>query len=336
MINFSLAISKILKNEKILKNLDKNIYYKIKYPINKIMIIDDNLDFGLLNDLCSKNNIDFVATNLKCDKDLNNLIIKYTDYNGIINKNFLFFKINAKNIKKYGSIIKPNYILINESSDVINELEVKEIFDEATIISDKIFEFEGIKYSLNDKSADYFISEIDCIKEKIKINNKFDINIKDTNDKYLKEILMLFVMIKEFNLDIKIFNEINQKNFSYENKKIYMSTNENNYNEAIRFISRYNDYKVIIIGWKSNYEDISWLYNIEFERLINKNIQKIYCIGTNAFDIATRLRYADLNEKIIVASSNIDVILKEINNYNLNLYILTDEHYINIIKGGNK
>ena len=336
MVKLSLMISKLIKDANLLKKLNKNIYYEIKYPINKIMIIDDNLNFGLLNDLFNNSNLKFTTIKIDNDNDLNNYILNYLNKKGIINKDFLIFKINPQKIKKYGSILKPNFILINETKEVIDNLEVKEIFDKATLIFFEKYKYEGIKYSLSNKDASYFISNVDYIKEKITIKNEFNINIKETSEEYLKELLMLFSLFKVLNLDTNIFNKINFKNFSYENKKIIIDNSKNNYNDAIKFISRYNDYKIIVIGWKANYEDISWLYNVEFERLINKNIQKIYCVGTNAFDIASRLKYASLNEKLIIASSNIEVVLKEINSYNLNIYVLADEYYINIIKGGIK
>ena len=336
MIKFSLVFSKLLKKPQLIRKLNDNIYNEIKYPTNKVMIIDDNLDFNLLNNLLNYYNFTYLTIKINDDKDLNNFIVKNTDKYGYINKDFLFFKVKTKDIKKYGSIINPNYILINETSDIINPLEVKDIFDNATIISLDIHDFKAIKYSINNKSVDYYISNVDYIKEKITINKKYDINIVETSEEYLKEILMFFSFLSTINYNIQSFNEISKKFFSYDNKKIYIDVSETNYNDIIKFIVRYSDYKVIIIGWKNNCEDISWLYNIEFERLINKNIQKIYCIGPNAFDIATRLKYADINEKILVASSNIDVVLKEIKKYNLNLYVLTDEYYQNIIKGDKK
>jgi len=336
MIKFSLVFSKLLKKPQLIRKLNDNIYNEIKYPTNKVMIIDDNLDFNLLNNLLNYYNFTYLTIKINDDKDLNNFIVKNTDKYGYINKDFLFFKVKTKDIKKYGSIINPNYILINETSDIINPLEVKDIFDNATIISLDIHDFKAIKYSINNKSVDYYISNVDYIKEKITINKKYDINIVETSEEYLKEILMFFSFLSTINYNIQSFNEISKKFFSYDNKKIYIDVSETNYNNIIKFIVRYSDYKVIIIGWKNNCEDISWLYNIEFERLINKNIQKIYCIGPNAFDIATRLKYADINEKILVASSNIDVVLKEIKKYNLNLYVLTDEYYQNIIKGDKK
>lgn len=332
----SLTFSKILKRSKIIKNFDNKIYYKIKYPENRIMIIDDNFDFNLLNSLFDLIDKSFITINIENDNDFDNMIIKYSSNKGIISKDFLFFKVNYKDIQKYGKIIKPNYILVGESAEMIESLETKEMFDSSTIIALSKYKFKDISYSIDDKNSDFYISNIDYIKEKIKINDKYDININKSDEKYLKEILMLFSFFISNSLDINIFNEVNFKKFDYDKKTIYMNINSNNYNDAIRFISRYTDYKVLVIAWKNLYDDISWLYNIEFERLLNKNIQKIYCIGTNAFDIATRLKYTGLNEKNILASANIDLFLKEITSYNLNIYVLADEYYLNIIKGGKK
>ena len=331
MIKISLALAKILRSKKLLKGLNKNIYNEIKYPKNRIMIIDDHLDFNMMNNLLNLVNVNYLS--FKLDDDiLDEIILNNFDNYGYSNKDFFFFQVTPRNIKKYGSILKPNYILINESSCLIDKLETKDIFENATIIHSDKYDFNGISYSLKSKS-NYYISNIDYIKEKITINKEYDININDTKEEYLKEILMFFALFKTIDFNIDIFNQLNLKNFTYEDKKIYIDIENNNYNNAIKFISRYSDYKVLVIGWKINYDDISWLYNIEFERLVNKNIQKIYCIGNNAYDIATRLKYADLSEKNIIASSNIDVVLKEINNYNLNLYILMDKYYLNIIKG---
>ena len=328
----SLALAKLFKSKKLLKVLNPNIYLDVKYPKYRIMIIDDNLDFNLLNNLLDLLNINYLSFKID-DEALDEIILNKFDNKGFSIKDFFFFQVTSRNIKKYGSILKPNYVLINETSNLIDKLETKDIFENATLIQYDKYDFEGITYSLN-KGFDYYISNIDYIKEKITINKEYDININNTKEEYLREILMLFSLFKTLNFNINVFNELNLKDFTYEDKKIYIDIENNNYNSAIKFISRYTDYKVLVIGWKINYDDISWLYNIEFERLINKNIQKIYCIGNNAYDIATRLKYADINEKLIVASSNIDVVLKEINNYNLNLYILVDKYYLNIIKGG--
>ena len=336
----SLFLAKCFANQPKITNklLSKENLKKIKFPNIKVMIIDDNLNFSWINDLVNSLNLKFAVFKLDNDEILKKYILKNTDIKGNIKQDIVFYQVNSKNIKYYSNIIHPDYILINKTDSIINLDENKELFEKATIIFNKNYHnFNGISYSSNDNGADNYISNIDLIKEQIEINNQYTLNIKKEENTYLETILMLFSLFSNiFNIEkvIQAFNELNAKKFTYKNKSIFINVDEMNYNEAVKYITRYNDYKVLVIGWRTNHEDISWLYNIEMERLINKNIQKIYCIGVNAYDIATRLKYSDFNEKNIVVSPNIDLILNELKNYNLNLYVLADNYYINVLKEG--
>lgn len=337
MIKLNLAFAKCFKKNKITeKLLNLNTLKEIEYPNIKVMIIEDNLDFSLINDISKTLGLKISAFKLDNEETLKNYVVKNANINGTINQDIIFYQVKSKDIKLFSNIIKPNFILINKTDDIINLDENKDVFENAHIIFNKSnYQFKGISYSLNDSEANYYINNIDYIKEYISINNQYIINFKKQDSSYLEQYLMLFALFTNiYNTEriINSFNELNFKKFSYKNKNIFIDIDEMNYNEAIKFIARYNDYKVLVIGWRNSHEDISWLYNVEMERLINKNIQKIYCIGTNAYDIATRIKYADFNEKNIIVSPNIDLVLNEIKNYNLNLYILTDKYYINTIK----
>ena len=61
----------------------------------------------------------------------------------------------------------------------------------------------------------------------------------------------------------------------------------------------------IIIGFDNvsrrySLNDISWLYDINFEKLNNPFVDKIFCIGRFRYDIAYRLELAGLKDKIII------------------------------------
>ncbi len=110
----------------------------------------------------------------------------------------------------------------------------------------------------------------------------------------------------------KTINTLSKKNNSYtyqgKNINILSTKNENSttFNQALYYINRFKKKKNIIIGWKEisrryNHFDISWLYDIDFESL--KNIDTIICVGINNFDIATRIKYAKINCKIICFES---------------------------------
>lgn len=55
--------------------------------------------------------------------------------------------------------------------------------------------------------------------------------------------------------------------------------------------------------------DISWIYDSDFERLANSNVDEIICSGTRAYDIALRMKYAGVSEeKIIVKEKKEDAV----------------------------
>ena len=108
----------------------------------------------------------------------------------------------------------------------------------------------------------------------------------------------------------KIFNE-----YPYKNRKVTVLNNKNEnsstFNQSLLYVSRFNNKKTILIGWKEisrryNFDDISWLYDIDFEILKSDEIEKIICVGINRYDIATRIKYAGLEDKVIVFSNLIE------------------------------
>lgn len=105
----------------------------------------------------------------------------------------------------------------------------------------------------------------------------------------------------------------NQKNFDefqYQNRLVHVLNNKNEnsstFNQSLLYVKRYQEEKTIVIGWKEisrryNFDDLSWLYDIDFEILKDLNVDKIVCIGIHRYDIATRMKYAGFKEdKIIV------------------------------------
>lgn len=101
------------------------------------------------------------------------------------------------------------------------------------------------------------------------------------------------------------------------------SKNENalSYYQSLRYIKDYEGKKSVIIGFDNvsrryKYNDLSWLYDVEFELLNDPNIEKIYCIGRFRYDVAMRLKLAKINEKKMVMVDNVNTLLQEIDNKN--------------------
>ena len=108
------------------------------------------------------------------------------------------------------------------------------------------------------------------------------------------------------------FSESNSENiFRVGRRKIEMidSKPENalSYEQTIDYINEQEGMKTVIIGFDNvsrryALNDLSWLYDIDFEKLNNKEIDKIYCIGRFRYDVAVRLELAGIpdNKLIIV------------------------------------
>ena len=98
------------------------------------------------------------------------------------------------------------------------------------------------------------------------------------------------------------------------------SKNENNlsYLQSLNYINEYNDDKTIIMGFDNvsrryKYNDISWLYDVDYEVLDTKKIDKILCIGRFRYDVYARLISANIpKDKIVLINdkNNIKEYLK--------------------------
>lgn len=108
----------------------------------------------------------------------------------------------------------------------------------------------------------------------------------------------------------KIFNI-----YPYKNRIVTVLNNKNEnastFNQSLLYVSRFKEKKVIIIGWKEisrryEFDDLSWLYDIDFELLKEEEIEKIICVGINRYDIATRLKYANLEKKLVICTNLVE------------------------------
>lgn len=186
------------------------------------------------------------------------------------------------------------------------------------------FEDSGDYYCSN---CDFKRPEIDFLVEKINYNKStIQINGTTVNIPYnilftINNVAAAFSTCKLIGLDdndiAKSISNIykNEKIFniySYKNRLVTVLNNKNEnsstFNQSLLYLSRFNDKKVIIIGWKEisrryEFDDLSWLYDIDFELLKNDEIEKIICVGINRYDIATRIKYAGFEKKIVICDN---------------------------------
>jgi len=102
---------------------------------------------------------------------------------------------------------------------------------------------------------------------------------------------------------------------------LLLSKNETplSYNQSLEYIKSKNGTKTVAIGFKRvsgryDLKDLSWLYDINFELLNDKSIEKIILIGPFAYDIATRLKLANIDpekfEYCIETDNSLDYCIK--------------------------
>ena len=159
--------------------------------------------------------------------------------------------------------------------------------------------------------VNYEVKDINYDKHSITIN-------KDTlhlNKDVLYAVyytLAAYSLCNEIDIDKKvIIDSINNKQskrgkeLTLDNRKLTMleSKNENNlsYYQSIKYITRNKDTKTVILGFDNvsrryRFNDLSWLYDVNFELLNNDCIDKILVIGRFRYDVATRLELAGIKD----------------------------------------
>jgi len=107
--------------------------------------------------------------------------------------------------------------------------------------------------------------------------------------------------LNKLSLKVKRLNE-----FEINNVKgtLLLSKNETpiSYNQSLEYIKSKKGEKTVAIGFtrisgRYDLKDLSWLYDINFELLNDKSIEKIILIGPFCYDLAVRLKNAKVDSK---------------------------------------
>lgn len=200
------------------------------------------------------------------------------------------------------------------------------------------FKRDNIEYSIN--KVDYKNKEITINKEdKIKVNNFILFNLYNIVSTYTictklgidKDIIIN--TINNSKMNEKIFNEftVNDRTYTILNCK---AENNATYNLSLIYTAMDTNKKTIVLGLREisrryKHFDLSWLYDIYFELLNTCNVDKVVCAGPYAYDIATRIKYANFNEKDIIVLDDLtnikETIEKETNG---NVYAILNFDYV--------
>lgn len=91
-----------------------------------------------------------------------------------------------------------------------------------------------------------------------------------------------------------------QVSYQGHNLHLVLVKNPAGFNEVLQFLIQQRPTGNIVFGLNDNYadgKDISWIYDVEFERLTEaaSGAKHFYFTGKRAYDMQLRLKYADFD-----------------------------------------
>lgn len=103
--------------------------------------------------------------------------------------------------------------------------------------------------------------------------------------------------------------------FNFDNRiwQMLASKNENNlsYKQSLDFIVNEPGKKTVILGFDNSSRrysenDISWIWDIDFEDLTHKSVDTVVLVGRFKYDMLTRLEYAGISKSKIILIDNLE------------------------------
>lgn len=260
-----------------------------------------------------------------------------------------YFRLNVKNECFYFGIDKTKYSYTKNDYTGLN-------ISRCPICNNKlIYEYYHLEHLGNYKCSScefkrpiitHSITSYDYNKSIITIDNTYNIKLVNNMLFNAYNILAAFTTLSLNDMnEEKVTNLINEisnnkkiyNTYKYKNSNVYVLNNKaenaTTYNQSILFTHRDKKLKTIVLGWKEisrryNFDDVSWLYDIDFEMLKNDKIDKIICTGPQKYDLATRIKYANIDENKIVCFDDLFDAEKEIKKSSGNIYAILNFDYL--------
>lgn len=178
-------------------------------------------------------------------------------------------------------------------------------------------------------NVDYDVTDIDYSKNTMKINGK-EVYLNKGVLYAVYSIVCAYSIARSMGIsDDEIVKVMNDNKFEskrgkvqeIDGRKITMleSKNENNlsYYQSMKFIKNQKGKKTIILGFDNvsrryGFNDLSWLWDVDFEMLNDKTIDKIFIIGRFRYDVLTRLEFANIDKEKLVLIDDLDTVIKKV------------------------
>lgn len=185
------------------------------------------------------------------------------------------------------------------------------------------------KYDFKRGKVNYEATDIDIDNKLIKINEK-EVHLPSNFLYTAYFVTGCYTLSRTIGLNdediLKVINDENTKTkrleiYDFDNRKWQMlvSKNENNlsYKQSLDYILHQDGDKTIILGFDSSSRrykenDISWIWDIDFESLNDSSIKNIILIGKFCYDMKLRMEYAGINKEKLILVENLDNLSKTI------------------------
>lgn len=206
-----------------------------------------------------------------------------------------------------------------------------------------------IKCSFKSPKGDYIGTDYDFKNKKILIkekNKKYEYNMISESIYNLYNLVGVVAILRTYGLsheDIKKgLKNIKLEATRYDSIKSnnievlsMLSKNQNPISTSltIDYVSKLKGNKVIVLlvtDTKDKHhgsEDISWLYDTDFEFLNKKDIKQIIVCGNRCYDLSARLKIANIDENIIITKEDYNNIEDLITKDNIDKVIILYELY---------
>ncbi len=182
-------------------------------------------------------------------------------------------------------------------------------------------DFTDFKYDLVASNVDVEHRSIECNGEVIHAPQNALYSIYNT--------MAVLSVASMYDVDFKVVNSV-LSNFALNDGRnelfdigkdclLNLVKNPTGANETMKYIQREHEDKDIMIILNDNDQDgkdVSWIWDAQFELIIQDNVKHIICSGLRAYDMALRLKYANYGGEIIVIESVEDGVkaLKQLKN----------------------
>lgn len=247
----------------------------------------------------------------------------------------------------YYGISKNKYSYIKNSFDVLNIYRCpncNEKLDYNYYNIESLGYYSCHKCDFKRPNIDYEITKING--NQVIVNNKYSLTI--TNDILYRiyNTLASFACLSLCKISCdkitELLNTLSNNNdlyekYLYNNRNVYLLNNKcenaSTYNHSVLYTANHKEDKIVILGWKEisrrySFNDVSWLYDINFKLLNDKYLKKIICMGPQKYDIAVCLKNKGISEDSIVIVSDFIEMKKEIDKNKCSIFSILNFDYV--------